>query len=384
MKLRMDFFKINKGSFKILAIKIFAVLFFIILTTRGQFGRFSFWGTRGSGDSTPPTCSFSLGPTLTNGWLKTSTATYTFSCTDNVALTGVQCNFNNAGWTACDSNTSHTLTGLTNTAANNSNNFKIRGVDSSGNYSSVVSASSFGVDMNGPNIPSVTLTGTDTSTVHITISATDVGSSGLTGLYYNSLDQGTPNYTLSLSADYSNTLTGTVYFRIYATDNAGNNGTAYVTSWTNGNWSAWTACSAACGAGGGTQSRTCDNPSPSASPVGKPCSGSTSQSCNQGVTSNNSANMCIGYKYFVKYGQNTCPPANPCPGTITSNAAGTSGISLCNVPWTPGSVNCDGGSYFASGTSFSCETGSATATYSNACGTVSKSTYYSVYECTCN
>lgn len=384
MKLRMDFFKIKKGSFKILAIKIFAVLFFIILTTRGQFGRFSFWGTRGSGDSTPPTCSFSLGPTLTNGWLKTSTATYTFSCTDDVALTGVQCNFNNAGWTACDSNTSHTLTGLTNTAANNSNNFKIRGIDSSGNYSSVISASSFGVDMNGPNMPSVTLTGTDTSTVHITISATDVGSSGLTGLYYYSLDQGTPNYTLSLSADYTNNTAGTVYFRIYATDNAGNNGTAYVTSWTNGNWSAWTACSGACGSGGGTQSRTCDNPTPSTSPVGKPCSGSSSQSCNQGVTSNNSANMCSGYKYFVKYGQNVCPPANPCPGTITSDATGAFGISLCNVPWTAGSVNCDGGAYYGTGTTFSCETGAATATYSNACGTVSKSNYYSVYECTCN
>lgn len=382
MKLRMDFFKINKGSFKILAIKIFAVLFFIILTTKGQFGRFSFWGTRGSGDSVAPTCSINSEPTLSSGWIKTSSASYTFTCTDNVALSRVECNLNSTGWANCDSTTAHTLNGLTNTAANNSNLFQIRAFDTSGNVSSVVSATQFGVDLDGPNAPTISITGTDTLTIHISVSATDIGSSGVTGNYYYSFDQGTPSYSLSILSDYNNNFVGTVYFRIYATDNAGNNGAVSVTSWTNGNWSAWSACGGACGAGGGTQSRTCDNPAPSTSPAGKNCAGSSSQSCNQGVTSNNSANMCSGYKYFVKYTQTYCPTATPCPGTITSDSGNV--ILLCNVPWTPGSVNCDGGSYYPANTTFSCESGSASITYSNSCGSMSKSSYLSVYECTCN
>ncbi len=385
MKLEFNFFKNKRGSFRILAGGIFFILAFLFLSSKGQFGRFSFWGSHGSADSSAPTCTIDTQPTLTNGWISTSHADYTFTCTDNVAISRVECNFNSTGWVTCNSNTAHSFTGLTNTASTSTNRIQIRAFDTSGNISATVSGTAFGVDVNGPSAPSLTLTGTDTSTFHVLVTATDVGNSGAVGYYYCSTDQGTPSYSFCISTDISNSLVGTVYFRIYAVDNAGNIGDAAVATWTNGGWTAWGTCSGTCAGGGGTQTRDCTNPAPSSSGLlGRNCIGSNSQSCNVGVSADNSANMCPGYRYFVKYGEPTCPPANPCTGSVTSTGSGFAGITLCNVPWTTGSVNCDGGTYYPIGTSFSCVSNLAHATYSAPCASTFKSNQYSVYECTCD
>ncbi len=57
----------------------------------------------------------------------------------------------------------------------------------------------------------------------------------------------------------------------------------------NGGWSDWSACSVTCG--GGTQTRTCTNPAPANG--GAPCSGASSQACNtQACCSPNFQDVC--------------------------------------------------------------------------------------------
>ena len=382
MKLGINLLKNKNQSLRFFAGGIFIVMAFLFLNSKGQFGRFSFWGSHTTADSTAPTCTIN---TQQSGWITVNHADYTFTCTDDVGISRVECNFKATGWFTCDSNTAHSFTGLANTATNSTNWVQFRAFDTSGNMSSIATSGSFGVDLDGPNAPSLTITGTDTSTFHISVSATDVGSSGLTGFYYASYDQGIPSYGLAFTTDFSNNLVGTVYFRIYATDAAGNNGAVSVVSWSNGGWTAWSACDGNCGTGGGTQTRTCTNPAPSTNPAGIPCSGSTSQSCNQGSSGDNSTDMCAGGKYYVRYKNSYCP-TDPCPGTKTSNYNGYYGYDnswLCSAPWSANSINCNGTMY-PNGTTVSCNSGSATITYSQVCFVQDKTDYYSVYECTCN
>lgn len=365
-------------SKKIVAAVFFIVIAFVIISSKGQFGRFSFWGTRSSGDSSAPTCSFNTQPTLTNGWINaTTTPNFTFSCTDDVSVTRVECRLNSNVWVTCDSSTSHTITGLTNTAANNSDVFKIRAFDSSGNISAEVASAAFGVDLDPPTAPTASLSGTDSTPVTYTVSGgTDGGSSGVTGLYYYSYDTGTANYGTSLSGTtFSNNLTGTVYFRTHTTDNAGNTGADAVISWTNGVWSSWSACSAACSASGGTQTRNCDNPAPSTNPPGLACSGASSQSCNIGVDADNTANMCNGHKYHIQYSGSSCPNANPCP---QQGPAASSTIIYCTEPITTAST-CSGTTYTAQP---SCVNSTVTAQQNLNCYNDGKS-FYESYTCIC-
>jgi hypothetical protein len=387
MKLGINLLKNKNRSLRVFAGGIFILVAFLFLNSKGQFGRFSFWGTRDGGDATAPTCSFTTQPTLNNGWLNgTTPATFVYSCTDNVTVTRVECNLNNNGWSSCDSDTTHTITGLTNTAANNSNVFKIRAFDSSGNVSTTVNSSNFGVDLNGPNAPtSLNETGTDTGTVSFTPSgAVDVGNSGIYTNYY-SYDNGVPNYAWNMFGSFSNNLSGTVFLRVYYTDNAGNIGTPLVVSWTNGGWSAWsTSCTGACGDPGSVHTRTCDNPAPSTSPVGKPCSGSSTKNC--GNTTDNATEMCAGSKYYVEYvtPSGECPPANPCPATLTSV---NGSVNLCSHSMNADTTTnvCDSGnSFLPNGTTVSCVNGSATVVNPKPCYTTFKSNSYSTYECSCN
>ncbi|NUN05127.1 MAG: hypothetical protein HUU57_05140 [Bdellovibrio sp.] len=91
-----------------------------------------------------PTCSITS-PDI--DWINTTTANFTFSCSDNDGIRDVKCRLQNATWLPCDSFTAHALTGLT----SGEHFFQIQAQDHAGNLSAI-SVEQFRVDLAAPII----------------------------------------------------------------------------------------------------------------------------------------------------------------------------------------------------------------------------------------
>lgn len=271
---------------------------------QAQLGIGSFW-RRWTSDTQAPICSITNPLT---GWRTNTSETINFTCTDNTAVTAVECSVNGGAWGACSGGTtSQAFTGLTN---NSTSSLSVRARDAVGNQSTTQSTT-WSTDLQAPTVSLGTISGTSTGAPSIAFTGSD-GESGISG-YQCSYDTGTASWSACTSPRTGSTTTAatTYTFRVRAIDLAGLTGAAVTTSWTNGGFTAFGSCSVSCG--GGTQSRTCTSPAPSASPAGMACSGATSQSCNTQAcctAANSTYNMCAGNQWCALGGN--CSEAGRC------------------------------------------------------------------------
>lgn len=314
------------------------------------------WST----DLVNPTCTIS---TAISGWRTNASEAIAFTCTDSgSAVASVQCRINAGAWGACSGgNTSHTESGL---VSGDVTTVEVRATDSAGRTSTVVSRT-WSTDLTIPTVTIGAVSGTNTGAPSIAFTGADANS-GVAG-FECSIDTGTAAYSPCTSPRTGTTTTAGVayFFRVRATDNAGLVSAVETRTWTNGNWTAFGACSVACG--GGTQTRTCTNPAPSASPAGMPCAGSGSEACNTApccTNANSTTNMCPGRKFFVNY-----LAAGACAPSITADSATL--VSLCP------DLAC--ATTLPDGTVNSCASGSVAQTNFN-----NPNKYQFTYECTCN
>lgn len=295
----------------------------------GVFNRGAFWQKI---DWTPPTCTIS---TVLSGWRANTSEVINFSCSDNRQVKAVQCQVNSGGWANCPaspSSTTYTASGL---VTGTTYVFEVRAIDILDNVS-VVQSRTWSVDLTAPTIDSVTPSGTNTGSPSFSFT----GSDSMSGVnrYECSYDTGTASWSTCTSPRATTGLTAagaTYYFRVRNVDNVNWTSTVNVTSWTNGNWTAFGSCSVSCG--GGTQSRTCTSPSPSVTPPGVPCAGASSQACNTAaccVAAHNNYDMCSGYRYNASTytcGKSTCYQCTDAVARCRSNSDYLSGTyCYCN------------------------------------------------------
>jgi hypothetical protein len=165
-------------------------------------------------DSTPPDT------TLTNIASPTNdTPTFSFSGSDNVGVTGFECQVDTAGFVACTS--PFTTAAL----PDGSHTFQVRAKDAAGNVDPTPASQTFTVDTNAPAAPTITggpangAVDTDGSFSYDFTGAESGGS------FQCSLDTGTPNYSSCTSPQsYSNVANGNYTFRVRQVDAAGNVG----------------------------------------------------------------------------------------------------------------------------------------------------------------
>ena len=287
--------------------------------------------------------------TAISGWRANASETINFTCTNNYLINSPECQVDGGAWVACTTGSSHTISGI---ADGDSVAFSVRVKDYYNKYSVVdVNASrAWQKDGSAPTVSLGTITGTNTGSPSIAFSVTEPHSTASATCSY---DTGTASYSACTSPRAGTTTTAgaTYFFRVRATNSAGVVSTVASTSWTNGNWSAFGACSVTCG--GGTQSRTCTNPAPSASPAGMTCSGASSQACNTQpccTAANTTTNMCAGRFYYPYDLSGT--PFSCAPGTFTQNQAALKYLcttAVCDV-------------FLPDGVTNSCASGSATQT----------------------
>lgn len=321
-------------------------------------------------DTTVPTCTIS---TAISGWRSSSTETIAFSCADTGSgVASVQCRVNSGSWGACSGGvSSHSISGI---ATGATTTFEVRATDGSG-QTSVIQSRTWQNDM---TIPTVTITAGSVTTGSSSVSFT--GTDAHSGLARFECSYGGGAYATCTSPWTGTTNVAGASYSLFvrSIDNVGRISSPQGLSWTNGNWSDFSACSAGCG--GGTQSRTCTNPAPAG---GMYCVGAATQACNTHsccTNANDTSNMCAGRTFTYTYGGTSASCDYSCtPKTINYAGETTNPNPSYSNSWYDGTNF----HYTPKGTVFSCANG-GTATITASCATFKSNSYYSSVICTCN
>jgi hypothetical protein len=274
-------------------------------------------GHTNDGGVCKPDCAITGGPTGMNG---DTSEVINFTCTN---IGTIECSFDGGAYSACDSATAHTVSGLTSGA----HTLDVRSTDGSVVGNAVQRAWSTDV-----TIPTVSITGqtVGTASPSFSFSGADTGGSGLD--HYECQFDGGGWSTCTSPKAYAGILAGAHTFEVRAHDAMNNVSAVDSYAYANGGWSAWSgwgACSVGCGGGTQDRTRTCTNPAPSGGGTG--CSGSTvdSQACNTQpccTAANNSTNMCATYTWSAGCG-------NSCSSQQVSRCASNSAVTASSGGW---------------------------------------------------
>ncbi len=222
-----------------------------------------------------PECSLAPIGTYPSNWTNSNQRRFTVTCVAPQGIKQIDCSFNNTTWSICGT----PLTYIS--VYSGRQHLYIRGVDNA-NINGPADYATWYVDFAAPtvSVTGLTFNGNQTS---ILFDAQDTGGSGIDHSQCK-LDGVSTAWTNCTSpATYTaGTTPGTTYtFRVKTFDSAGNMSAEAVRTWSNGNWTTYSGCTATCSVPG-ISTRTCNNPAPSNG--GEACVGDATQTCTASCT----------------------------------------------------------------------------------------------------